>query len=114
MNNGQQTRGTFKVKFNDLQEEITLFEYVSIVYVAEIKYKYLYLLSFSENTLIKRDSSNSKTILATNNPMPLKKISISFRKSYKAYLGIGLADEWSFRSVTVLDMQSNIRYYINT
>jgi len=64
--------------------------------------------------LIKRDSSNSKTIIITDNPIPLEEISISFRKTYDIYFGIGFADEWSFRSVTVLDMQSNIEYYTNT
>jgi len=42
-NNEKQARGIFKIKFNDLQEEITLFEYVSIVCAVEIKYEYLYL-----------------------------------------------------------------------
>jgi pimeloyl-ACP methyl ester carboxylesterase len=89
MNNGQQTRGIFKVKFNEQEEEISLFD---------------------QNTLIKHDSSNSKTIIITDNPIPLEEISISFRKTYDIYFGIGFADEWSFRSVTVLDMQSNIEY----
>lgn len=42
--NEKQTRGIFKVKFNDQEEDITLLKYVSIVCTADIKYKYLYLL----------------------------------------------------------------------
>jgi hypothetical protein len=89
MDNEKQTRGIFKVKFNDQEEDITLFD---------------------QDKLIKRDSSNSRTILLTNNPMPLKEISVSFRKSYDTYFGIGFADAWSFSSITVRDMQSDISY----
>jgi hypothetical protein len=66
---------------------------------------------FSQNTLIKWNSSDSKTILMANNPIPLKEISVSFRKNYEINLGIGLAGEWRFRSVIVLDMQSNVEYF---
>ncbi len=73
---------------------------------------YLFVL-FSQDTLIKSDSSNSKTILITNNPNPLQTISISFQKTRDLYFGISFADEWSFDLITVLDMQSNIKYCIN-
>ncbi len=63
---------------------------------------------------MKYDSSNSKTILIARNPIPLKEISISFQKSLGFTFGIGSASQWSFRSVIILDMQSNIRYSINT
>jgi hypothetical protein len=63
---------------------------------------------------MKQDSSNSKTILITDDPSPLKEISISFQKTYDMYFGIGFADEWSFRLITVLDMQTNTEYYTNT
>jgi hypothetical protein len=62
---------------------------------------------------MKYNSLKSKTILITNDPSPLKEISISFRKTYDTYLGIGFADEWSFGLITVLDMQSNTEYYTN-
>jgi pimeloyl-ACP methyl ester carboxylesterase len=87
--NGQQTRGIIKVKFNEDEKDTLL---------------------FNQNTLIKRDSSNSKIILIPNNPIPLKKISLSFQKSYTSNFGIGLADQWRFHSVTMLDIQSNISY----
>lgn len=89
LGNEKQTRGIFKVKFNEQNEDITLFD---------------------QDTLFKRDSSNSKTIIVTNNPMPLKEISISFRKTYDVYLGVGFAGEWGFSLINVLDMQSGISY----
>ncbi|CAF1306915.1 unnamed protein product [Rotaria sordida] len=87
--NEQQTRGIIKVKFDEQEEDASLFD---------------------QNTLLKRGSINSKTILIANKPKTLKKINISFKKSLGFSLGIGLADQWNFRSVIVLDMQSNSSY----
>jgi pimeloyl-ACP methyl ester carboxylesterase len=88
-NNGKQARGIFKAIFNNQEEETLLFD---------------------QDTLFKRDFSNSTTILLANDPSPLTEISISFRKTHDVYFGIGFEDQWSFSSVTVLDMQSNISY----
>jgi pimeloyl-ACP methyl ester carboxylesterase len=89
ISNEKQTRGIFNIQFNEQDEDITL---------------------FNQDTLIKRDSSNSKTILITNNPNLLQTISISFQKTRDLYFGVSFADEWSFDLITVLDMQSNIKY----
>jgi hypothetical protein len=103
--NGQETRGTIKVKFGEQKEDTLLFEYESIYTCVQIN---LFVL-FSQYTLLKSGSINSKTILIANKPTTLENINISFKKSAGFSLGIGLADQWSFRSVTVLDMQSNFR-----
>ena len=61
---------------------------------------------------MKHDSTKSKTIVISNDPSSLEKISISFKKTYDVYygMGYGYADEWSFRLITVLDMQTNTKY----
>ena len=102
---GQQTRGTIKIKFDDQEEDASLFEYESVYTCVHMN---LFVL-FSQSTLFTRGSTNSKTILIPNKSVSLKKISISFKKSIGLTLGIGLADQWNFRSVTVLDMQSHSR-----
>jgi hypothetical protein len=107
--NGQQTRGIVKVIFGEQEEDTSLFEYESIYTCVEINPFVL----FSQNTLFKRGSINSKTILIANKPTTLEKINISFKKSLGFSFGIGLADKWNFRSVTVLDMQSNFRLVIH-
>ncbi|UJR17679.1 hypothetical protein I4U23_004577 [Adineta vaga] len=89
--NAKQTRGTIKIKFDEQAEDPLL---------------------FNENTLFKRGLINSKTVLIANKPASLNKITISFKKSLSSNFGIGLAGEWRFDSVTVLDMQSHIRLVI--
>ena len=104
-NTRKQTRGTIKVRFDEQQEDALLFEYESI----HTRVQRNEFAPFSENTSLTRGTIKSKTILITNKPMALKKISISFKKSMNINYGFGLADQWNFRSVTVLDMQSQSR-----
>jgi hypothetical protein len=108
-NNGQQTRGIIKVKFNGQEDDALLFEYESIYMHVQI---HPFVL-FSQSTLLKRGSINLKTILITNKPATLENINISFKKSLGLNFGIGLADQWNFRSVTMLDTQSNLRLVIH-
>ncbi|UJR17675.1 hypothetical protein I4U23_004572 [Adineta vaga] len=86
--NAKQTRGTIKIKFDGEEEDSLL---------------------LNDKTLLKGGSINSKTVLIANKPASLNKITISFKKSLGSTFGIGLAGEWRFDSVTVLDMQSHIR-----
>ncbi|CAF1120352.1 unnamed protein product [Adineta steineri] len=87
--NAQQTRGTIKVKFDEQNEDTLLFD---------------------QNTLFKRGSIKSKTILVANKPAAMEKINISFKKSLGSTLGVGLAGQWNIRSITMLDMQCHMSY----
>ncbi|CAF1315271.1 unnamed protein product [Adineta ricciae] len=87
----QQTRGIIKIKFDEQEEETSLFD---------------------EKILFKSSSVNSKTILIARQPASLKEITISFKKSLSSNFGLGLSNQWNFRSVSILDMQSHLRQVV--
>lgn len=87
-NNEDQTRGIIQVNFNELEARTVL----------------------KQDTLITRGSVISKAIAIGSYPQSLTEISVSFVKSIKINLGIGLAGKWSFSALTVFDLQSSISY----
>jgi hypothetical protein len=89
-----------------------LLEYVTKYYITATTHAKMnpFVLS-SQNTSLKRGAIIWRTILITDKPMKLEKINISFKKHFGLNFGIGLADQWNFHSIYVLDMQSYIRLY---
>lgn len=71
------------------------------------------MIIHSDNTVIKRDGSYSKTVLLKSNPESLQTMTISFKKTSDFFAGIGMANAWNFRIVTVYDMQTNDKYTEN-
>ena len=52
----------------------------------------------------------STTVLVSSYPSAWNEISLSFQKSFQSNWGLGLADQWRFSTVTILDMESDERY----
>lgn len=89
LHNEEKTRGNFAISFDNQKERIPLFD---------------------DDKIIRHGSTYSKTVLLTSNPKSLQTITISFKKTGDFFAGIGMANEWNFRVVTVYDMQTNDKY----
>ena len=61
---------------------------------------------FSQDTEINRTFQQSKTILVSSSLLPLQDIRLSFQKGSNAFFGWGIVDQWSFRTVDILDLET--------